>query len=446
MKTSRNPIAMSRRQALRTALFGTGLVGLQSLATGLPSAVFGPMGLGALDAYAAEGREPQYLLMFTSSRGEPFNCNAPGVYGVAGIDTNPQGAMAETAVTLGEVATTASAPWATLPQWVLDRTSVIHHRTYQNAHPQYAKVMRLVGSAREADGGGTEYLPSVVASEMHQALRTIQAAPIRMAGDNEELGFEGRPVQRIRPSTLAEVFSVPDNDNAIALAEIRQRALDDINALAKERGTPSQRLLIDRFATSREQVKSLDETLLGRLALIDGDDARNQLQAAITLFLMNLTPVATVQLRFGGDNHNDNNLDDEREQHVETFELLRDFFLDLEQTPLRDKVTVANLDVFGRTLERNNNGGRDHNLNHHVMMISGAGVRGGLHGKVGPSGNDFGATAIDSQTGEGYDGADIPEEETLEAAAKTLATAVGIDAETVERRIDGGKVIVPAIA
>lgn len=433
--------SLSRRQALRTALFGSGLVGLRALATGLPVGVFGSMGLAALDAKAASIREPQYLLMITSSRGEPLNANAPGTYGVDGIDHNPHPEMAETPLTFGSVATTAAAPWATLPQWMRDRTAVVHHRTYQNAHPQYAKVMRLVGSAKQADGSGSEFLPSLIASETSSLLGTVQREPIRMSGNNEELGFEGRPVARIRPSTLADVFEVPEGDEEIALASIRSTALDDINRLVKERGTPSQRRLLDQFASSREQVQALDETLLSRLSNITGDGPDQQLAAALTLFLMNLAPAVTVKVDFGGDNHGDGNLTDERDEHVESFALLRDFFDDLDASPLRDRVVVSNLDVFGRRLERNNGGGRDHNLNHHVMLISGAGVSPGIIGAVAPSGNDFGATAIDSVTGEGYEGADIPESETLEAASKTLATVCGVAPEAVERRIEGGKVL-----
>ncbi|MEM6927367.1 MAG: DUF1501 domain-containing protein [Myxococcota bacterium] len=438
--------AMTRRRALQTALFGTGLVGLQALATGLPPEVFGPLGLRALEARAAEPRERQFLLMLTSSSGEPLNAGAPGVYGIPGVDTNPHPEMAETPLSLGAVATSAAAPWASLPQWVLDRTAFVHHRTYQNAHPQYAKVMRLVGSARDANGSGVEFLPSVIASETASSLLTVQREPIRMSGNNEELGFEGKPVQRIRPSTLAEVFEVPEGPEEIALANIRARALDDIARLARDRGTPTQRALLDQFATSRAQVQELDETLLARLAMIDGDDAQNQLNAALTLFLMNLAPVVTVRLAFGGDNHGDADLSDERDDTVESVGLLRTFFEELDASPIRDRVVVANLDVFGRTLERNSRGGRDHNLNHHVMMISGAGVNPGVHGRLAPSGNDFGATAIDSQTGQGSEGADIPETETLEAAAKTLGAAVGIDESRLEVRIEGGKVIRPVVS
>ncbi|MEO1273518.1 MAG: DUF1501 domain-containing protein [Myxococcota bacterium] len=118
----------------------------------------------------------------------------------------------------------------------------------------------------------------------------------------------------------------------------------------------------------------------------------------------------------------------------------------LESAGLTDQVTVANLNVFGRTLSKKGTEGRDHNLNHHVMMISGAHVSPGVFGGLEPVGNDFGATPINSATGQGSDGGDIPREETLESAAKTLARTIGVPQSRIEERIQGGKIIQAAIA
>ncbi|MEN0063352.1 MAG: DUF1501 domain-containing protein [Myxococcota bacterium] len=435
-----NSHEMSRRNLLRTALLGPGYLGLRALATGLPAGVFGAMGLAALDARAASPRAPQYLLLLTSQDGEALNCNAPGTYGIDGIDHNPDPAMAETPVSFGDIITTAAAPWAGLPQSMRDRTAVLHHRTYQNAHPQYQKVLGLVGSARMPDGTGTEHLPSLIASELCDGLGTVQRAPIRVDGKGS-LVFEGRPIQGILPSTLADLFAVPEAGDALRLADLRDQALDDIYRIAKDHGTPSQRDLIDRFVLSHDQVRSLDQTLVGQLAAITDDSRRSQLQAALTLFLMNLTPVVALTLEFSGDNHSDSNLTDERDETVASMTLLAEFFTDLEASPLRDRLVVANLDVFGRTLVRNSSGGRDHNLNHHTMMICGSVVQPGVFGGVAPSGNDFGATSIDSVTGATSDNADIPVDETLEAAAKTLCAVCGVPNATIDQRIVGGKVI-----
>ena len=440
-----NPNPTTRRQILRTALLGSGLVGLQALATGLPRALFTD-GLPGLDAHAAAPRLPSYLIVLTSQSGEPFNACVPGTYGVEGVLHNPNPEMAETRISLGGVSTSAAAPWAALPQAVLDRTAVIHHRTYQNAHPQYAKVMGLVGSARNRDGNGTEHLPSLIASETAPLLGTVQPAPIRMTGGGEPLTYEGRVVQSVDPSTLADVFAPPEGQEALDLATLRAASLDRMYAIARDQGTPRHRDLIDRLATSREQALSLDEALIERFSLIDGNDARNELRAALTLFLMNVTPVVTLKMAFGGDNHNDAGFARERNETVASFGMLADFYAELAGTPLADRVVVANLGVFGRTLGSRNSAGRDHNLNHHAMMISGAGVGAGVYGGIAPVGRDFGATAIDAATGASVEKGDIPEDETLESAAKTLATVVGVPSDRLDLRIDGGRVIAPAVA
>ena len=113
---------------------------------------------------------------------------------------------------------------------------------------------------------------------------------------------------------------------------------------------------------------------------------------------------------------------------------------------MQDKLTVANLSVFGRTLAQKGTRGRNHNLNHHVMMISGANVNAGVIGSIARSGNDFGATGIDSVTGAGSDDADIPANETLEGATKTLGCALGISADRIDTRISAGKIIQAALS
>lgn len=435
----------TRRDAIRAALFGTGMVGLRSLATGLPAAVF-THGLLAAEARAQAVSNPQFLLLLTTNSGEPMNATTPGTYGAPGFVPNPQPEMAETALSLGGVSTTAAAPWATLPQRVLDRTCFIHHRTYQNSHAQYESVLGLVGSARSAQGTSPENVASLIASEVAPALGTTQPEPVRLGGDSERITFEGRLLQSIRPSTLADVLAAPDEDS-LDLVAIRQSGIDEMYALAKEHGTAAHRSFIDRFASSRQQIAELDRSLVALFDSISGNSALDQVRAALALFMMRLTPVCTVRMGFGGDNHDDGGLRRERDQTVDSLAVLGTFFDEVQGTPLADAVTVANLGVFGRTLTRAGADGRDHNLNHHVMMISGAGVAPGVFGGIAPSGNDLGATGLDSVTGAGVEeGGDIPKEESLEAAAKTLATVVGVPADRVESRIVGGAVIAPAVA
>ncbi len=432
----------NRRDALKAAILGTGMVGLKSIATGLPTWAF-THGLTDTRVWAAEPASPKFLLLITSNLGDPFNANVPGMYGGDGVVNNPQATMTETAMRLGAVDTSAARPWASLPQWVLDRTAFVHHRTYQNAHPQYQKVMGLVGSAKNDEGNGTEHIASLISSEMTPLLGTIQEEPVALGRNS--LSFRGAQLQSIQPSTLAEIFAAPEG-RGLELAEIRAGAIDELYALAKKDGSRSQVAWIDRYVTSRRQVEQLDSTLVERFSAIENNDPINQLRAALTLFMMRLTSVATVHIPFGGDSHFDADLIKEADETVAALQTLKTFYDELENSPLRDQLVVANLNVFGRTLKKKNTEGRDHNLNHHAMMITGAGVGAGVYGGLEPSGNDIGATDIDSATGAGVAGGDIPKNESLEATSKTLATIIGVPDEAIERRIIGGKIIAPLIA
>lgn len=430
----------SRRKFLRHAVLGS--VGLKAVATGLPASFF-TLGFPEEEALAWQPGPAQYLILMNMRQGDPINANTPGSYGIAGVTNNPQPGMNAVPIQLGDVSSTAAAPWATLPQNILNRTCFIHHRTYQNAHPQHGKVMGLVGSAKSETGTGSEHLTSLLSYENAAALGTVQAEPAAVGG--EPVSFSGSVLQTLEPRTLAQMFSPVEGED-LALAQLRDTALDQIHADLKERGNTAQRAWVDRYATSREQVKMIDESLVARFDAIGGNGSQDQIRAAVALFLMNITPVVTIDVRFGGDNHTDAGLVKERDETIAALESLNFLFSELQSAGLSDMVTVANLSVFGRTLGKKGTAGRDHNLNHHVMMISGANVQGGVFGGITESGNDFGATAIDSVTGEGGGGGDIPQEETLEAAGKTLAAACGLSADRIDLRISGGKVIEPAIA
>lgn len=366
----------------------------------------------------------------------------PGCYGVNGVYNNPHPEMAPTQLMLGDKSTTAAAPWAATPQWVLDRTAFIHHRTYFNTHPAYGKVLGVAGAAKSPGGNGADQLPSVFSNELATPLDTIQQEPISLS--KGELSFQGRSLQSLRPSMLKQMFA-PREGVQLDLQTLRDQTLDDLHTQLRDSGTHAQKTWLDRHALSREQVRSIDEALLERFAMLDDDSPASQVSAAVTLILMKVSPVIAIQIPFGGDNHKDAGLVDERDQTVTGVATWSSIFDELLDVGLEDSVTVANLNVFGRTLRNQGSGkGRDHNLNHHVMAITGPNVRGGVMGGIEPSGNDYGASGIDSQTG--AKGGDIDVNDTLESAAKTLGRALGIGQDRLEERIDGGKVIDAALA
>lgn len=433
----------TRRNMLKTALLGSGFLGLRSVATGIPMAA---LLTGRIPEAAAEDdftAEPQSLILFTSQRGDPFNANAPGCYtGVSGVHNNPHPEMSPTNMMLGDYSTRAAAPWAQVPQPILDRTTFIHHRTYLNTHPGYSKVLSLVGSAKAPGGNGSDMVASVYSYELSEALGTIQQEPISLS--KGELSFQGRALQSLRPSMLREMFA-PQDGLQLDLQRLRDQTLDDLHEQLKDGGTHAQKVWLDRHALSREQVRSIDESLLARFADLDNDNTNNQIRAAVTLILMKVSPVIAIEIPFGGDNHKDNDLSQERDQTVSGVASWRLIFEELAAAGIQDQVTVANLNVFGRTLRNQGaNKGRDHNLNHHVMAITGKHIRGSVVGGIEPSGNDYGATSINSTTGES--GGDIPPEQTLEAAAHTLGRALGIAQDRLDERIANGTPVLAALA
>jgi hypothetical protein len=431
----------TRRNMLKSALFGTGLLGLRSLATGLPMAALLGGRIGEVNAEDDLTAAPQSLVLFSSSAGDPFNANAPGCYGVNGVYNNPHPEMAPTDMMLGAQSTTAARPWSQVPQRFLDRTTFIHHRTYLNTHPAYAKVLGLVGAAKSPGGNGSDQMAAVFGSELATPLDTLQQEPISLS--QSELSFQGRALQSLRPSMLREMFA-PRDGVQLQLQQLRDQTIDDMHAQLKVTGTHAQKAWLDRHALSRQQVREIDQTLLERFAALDNDSAGNQVRAAVTLILMKVSPVINITIPFGGDNHKDANLVKERDETiagVATWQLLLE---ELEAEGLQDSVTVANLNVFGRTLRQQDGDGRDHNLNHHVMSICGKHVQAGVVGGIAESGNDFGATSIDSVTG--AKGGDIEADQTLESAAKTLGRVLGIAQDRLDERISNGTPILAAIA
>jgi hypothetical protein len=94
-------------------------------------------------------------------------------------------------------------------------------------------------------------------------------------------------------------------------------------------------------------------------------------------------------------------------------------------------VPFASLNVFGRTLQMKG-GGRSHNRNHHVTLLSGKRVRGSVVGGVVPMGEDFGAANFDSMTGVVSSSGDVGDSDSLASVGKTLGIALGVPADKVD--------------
>jgi Protein of unknown function (DUF1501) len=432
----------TRRRLLKSAVFGAGLVGLRSLATGLPKSWF----LGDRVAHA-ETVTPQFLILATSGQGDPLNANAPGSF-VDGAENSPLPELAAANVTFGASSHRAAQCWGTLPEALRARLAFFHHRTYTNAHPEHRKVMTLQGAAKSRAGNGQEMLPSLLASELSERLDTIQVEPIPLG--KELITFEGRSLDNIDPVGLKSLFEQPD-DLLTGLSSLRDEQLDAIYGELRRGGTALQRQFLDRYALGREQVRKLGEdlaTLLARLPLdpAEKNSPMDQLLAAVALIKLKVAPVVTIHLPFGGDNHNDADLTTEAADTQASIAAIGSLWAELKAQGLEDQVTFASLNVFGRTLKRNAGGGRNHNQHHHVMTLFGKHVRGGVIGGVGPVDGDFGALAIDSSTGKVSESGDVDPLASLESAGKTLAAALQLPNDRIEARIGGGKVVSAAVA
>jgi hypothetical protein len=433
-----NTMNFTRRSLIKKTVFGAGTLGLRALATGLPAAfVSRPLASFAQDFACADKNRAQYLIIATSSQGDPLNANVPGTYAFPDIAHSPDPRMAGTDFMLGGTSVRAAQVWSTLPQWVLDRTSFFHHATLTNNHANLPKVMRLKGSTARQ-----EILPSILAKYLAPCFGTVQVDPVS-AGAGDILTIDGRDLPNVAPTGLRDLLARP-NTPLLRLQNTRDQALDEIYGLLKDRGTKAQKLYLDSLVTSRKQARSLGSDLVDMLAGIKSDGSDGQVVAAVSLIKMNVTPVVTIRLNFGGDNHTDPDLArSEAPQHESGVAAITALWTQLQAAGLADKTTFAMYHVIGRTLRKNGNPGLDHWGSHHATVLMGKNVKAGVVGGLEPKNNDYYATTIDSKTG--MSGGDIPFAETLSAMGKTLGAAVGVQPSTLDQYILGGKVVQGAL-
>ncbi len=434
---------LGRREALVRGLFGAGMLGLRSLATGIPAAVL----LSPLSARAecTDKARAQYLILSASEAGDPINANVPGTYDAPEIAHSPDPLMAATALSLAGKATTAAKPWAELPQNILDRSCFFHHGTLTSAHPNHPKVLRAMGATKRS-----EMIMSVYAKHLATCLDTVQMAPVSLgAGRNpaEVVFYEGRSLPSLSPRGLRATLTNtagPLTD----LQKLRDADLDRLNAIFKEQGTNVQRAYLDRMARSQREARAISQQLLDSLSAITSDDAASQVAAAAILIKMNVTPVVTVHVPFGGDNHSDADLAKETRETVSGVATIALLFQKLTELGLADRVTFATMNVFGRTLSSKGTAGRDHLGNHHVTVMIGKQLKGGIVGGVAKNekGADWKAVPIASATGAGGPGGDISFEDSLGAASKTLGAALGVPATVLDDQIEKGKIVTGALA
>lgn len=431
---------ITRREALMTSLFGGAALGLRALASGLPISFLLDPRRALADSPAPSCGAPQYIILNTSGQGDPINCNVPGTYDDPAIVHSTDPSMAATMLTLGGKQTKAAAPWAALPQNVLDRTCFFHLMTATPVHPKEPDVLQLMGTIT-----GSEMLPSLLAKQLAPCLKTIQTQPISVGATtpSETITFGGAPLPIIPPLALKATLANPTGA-LTDLQKLRDDTLGSMYALYRNGASPAQKQYIDSMVTSQGQARGIRQDLLNALASITDNTATSQLVAAITLIQMGVAPVIAVHIPFGGDNHTDVTLKNETAQTVSGVQTIASLVSQLAAAGLADSVSFLSLNVFGRTMGPSNTNGRQHNPNHQASIAIGKPFKGGVIGGVGPVAGDFGALSIDSNTGQAN--GDIAAGDTLASFGKTVLTAVGADAATVSAQITSGVVIRGALA
>jgi hypothetical protein len=277
-------------------------------------------------------------------------------------------------------------------------------------------------------------LVSAYAKHLATCFGTVQPEPIAVGarGNASELvSFAGRTLPAVSPTQLKQLLTGSRSEPLVKLRPLRDAQLDRLNALAKTDSSDVQKSFLDALALSQKQVRELAEALATTLSAITTDDVKGQALAAAALISANVTPVVTLHIPFGGDNHSDQDLATESAQHVTGVQGIQAVMDALSMLQLTDKVTFATLNVFGRNLNGiakvESRSGRDHYGNHSVMMMVGKNVKPGMIGGVTPaSSGEYVASDIDSASGAAAPGGDIPAAETHVAAARTLGAVLGI--------------------
>jgi hypothetical protein len=397
---------------------------INSLASGLPLGYL----LNPSRACAQSGsNEFQTLILSTSSRGDPLNVNCPGSY-TNGVINNPR--LDTARATFGESRSRGARVWCDLPANLRDRLAFFHYNPRTAAHPEYRATMTMRGSIKNEASNGTEMFASAISQLAYSPMTHLQEEPIPLC--NSFLSFKSQPLQQIKPVDVKSLFSPADQQ----LADLRQNrdaVLDALYADMKENGNQAQRQFIDRYALSRGQARDLGEQLGGLLDRLptnedDPNSPLDQVIAAVALARLNISPVITINIPFGGDNHQDAGLIQEEEETIAGVGLINSLWNELNDAGIQDRVSFATMNVFGRRSYTNSRGGRDHNQHHAVMVGFGRHIQGGVYG------------GMDGE-GKAQDIGTISADQTMEAAGVSMMRALGHSVQTTQSRIPTGELI-----
>ena len=472
---------LSRRDALFASLFGGSMLGLRSLATGLPVKLLANPRKALADMQAAQCTadmtKAQFVILCTSGLGDPFSCDAPGTYDdpTTGIDlsslvhpdTTLYPWMVPQPVSIGGTSYNAAGVWSQLQPW-FGNMSLVHMMTNTPVHPKEPQVLQLMGATQY-----NEMFPSVLARELAPCLATLQTQPLSVGAitPSEALTFGGQALPTIPPTALSATLTNQTTGAYAGLTKLqglRDATLNDMYTWYSDASqtTPAQKVYVDSLVASQSQVRGIKQNLLAMLGGITANDNNGQITAAVALILMGVAPVIAVHFPFGGDNHSDpQGFKSEATQHQSGMAAIVQLLNALNTNGLSSRVSLVTLNVFGRTMAAYNTLGRQHNQYHQLSMMIGQHFKGGVFGgltAVDQSGNavpttstklfDFGALPIDPTSGKavvGTSSSAIAPVDQLSAWGMTVMTALGCSSSTISSAITPGptsKVISAALA
>ena len=438
---------LTRRDALLGTLFGAGMIGLRSAASGLPAAfIANPR--RALAQVPAEmcsnAAKAQYVIFSTSAQGDPINTNAPGTY----IDTNivhPQDpTMAPKSIMVGGTSWQAATPWSTLGA-TLGRTTFFHLMTNTPIHPKEHDVLDAVG--RGAERGHVRRDVSVAPREAARALprHAADAAGIDWRARDDHLRGGGAPDHPTHGARSDARFQ----QGALGqLQKLRAQTLDTaIMPIYRDGGaSPAQLQYIDSLVTSQQQMQGIQQSLLTAITGLKDNSVASQIAAAVALIQMKVSPVLAIHIPFGSDNHPTRTSRPRRPRRYPAWPRWWPFSRRSPRPTSKTKSRFCRSTCSGAPWARTTTAGRNHNGNHQLSLAIGKPFKSAVIGGVAQVAGDYGAVDIDATSGAPTPGGNIKAIDTMTSFAKSVMTAFGGDPTVISQQITGGAVVPAMIA
>ena len=197
----------------------------------------------------------QFIIFATSGSGDPINANVPGTYEDPKIAHSRDPTMAPTPLTIAGQTHTAAAPWATLPQSVLDRTAFWHLMTNTPVHPKEPDVLKLMGD--DLRGRDAAVAPG-------QAARAVpRHDPVAADQPRRDLAVRGAELTAaqalpIIPALALKATLTNPAGPLTNLQPLRDQTLNQLYDLYENGATTAQRAYIDSLVTSQTQVRNIN--------------------------------------------------------------------------------------------------------------------------------------------------------------------------------------------